>query len=109
MNLIQLVLIGGIAGVFLMYVAFFRSTLWDRIIALALVILAVLSILFPQLTTAVANALGVGRGADLLIYLSIVTGLFVSLLLYSRIQRLERDQTELVRQIALERAKAPHE
>jgi hypothetical protein len=45
--------------------------------------------------------MGVGRGADLLLYLAIVLGGFLFLLVYSKIKRIERDITEVVRQMAI--------
>ena len=63
--------------------------------------------LFPDSSTWLAQYLGVGRGVDMVIYLSL-TGLTVgSLLLYLRILRLERLLTEVVRQQATDQACPP--
>jgi hypothetical protein len=58
-------------------------------------------IFFPEITTRIAAVLGVGRGTDLLFYLSVMGFGFIILLLYSRIKKLEREFAELVRRQAL--------
>jgi len=55
----------------------------------------------PSLTTAVARALGIGRGADLVFYCGIVVMLVGFLMVYLRLRRLRRDMTRLVRHIAI--------
>jgi hypothetical protein len=55
----------------------------------------------PGLTNNIAALFGVGRGADLIIYLSLVGLGLVTLLLYSKLQETEDQLTELVRAIAL--------
>lgn len=54
----------------------------------------------PSLTTAVARALGIGRGADLVFYCGIVVMLVGFLMVYLRLRRLRREMTLLVRHIA---------
>jgi len=60
-------------------------------------------IVFPDASTTVARWLGVGRGADLLLYLGIFAGIHAFLLLYARTRRLERKFAEHVRAAAIER------
>ena len=87
--------------------AFYRSVLRDRLAAVLLFSLAIVCILFPELTTLVAHRLGVGRGTDLIVYLFIVAAMFLFILVHSRIASLERAQTQLVRQIAMQNASKP--
>jgi hypothetical protein len=47
--------------------------------------------------------LGVGRGADLIFYVSILIFWFVSLKLYARIRKLEQQFTKIVREDALKK------
>lgn len=55
----------------------------------------------PDFSTEVANSLGIGRGADLILYLwSILNFLLVGLLLV-KIYRLEASQIEAIRHISL--------
>ncbi len=76
---------------------------------LGLIILAacmVVAVLFPESTNMLARAVGVGRGADLLLYLTVVA--FVLYVLNNYLQiRDQRDATyRLARQIAIMDAKA---
>jgi small membrane protein len=56
---------------------------------------------FDSITAKIANLIGVGRGADLLMYLWVVVTLAILLLFYLRIVQLQRNITILTRQIAL--------
>lgn len=61
----------------------------------------VIIIYLPQTTDFVANILGVGRGVDVVLYISILV-LFYGLFQQSRkVDKLERSLTELVRQMAI--------
>ena len=55
----------------------------------------------PDLTTVVARALGIGKGADLVFYTGIVVMLIGFQMVYVRLRRLRREMTRLVRHIAL--------
>ena len=75
-----------------------------RLIGIALAVAsaaAVLPVWMPQWATDVANLLGVGRGADLLLYLWFTISVLLILALYLRLMRLQDQLTELVRQIAI--------
>ena len=61
-------------------------------------------VLQPEFTTVVAGLVGVGRGVDLVIYLSLLGILAILFRLYSRLEEVEREITRLVRTLALERA-----
>ena len=104
MNLMQMLLVATTALSLVIYLAYLRSLLRDRVIAIGLFMITVFFILVPQATTFIANQLGVGRGADLLIYLSATVFVFMFVLAYSRIGKLERAQTELARFIAIANA-----
>ncbi|MHB0971741.1 MAG: DUF2304 family protein [Thermoanaerobaculia bacterium] len=69
------------------------ATLW--LIGLA-------AILEPELTVRAARAVGVGRGADLVLYLAILGGFVALLLVHTRMRRLEAEITKIVRHIALQ-------
>jgi len=55
----------------------------------------------PSIVQALAHALGVGRGADVIIYLFALAFLAVSFYFYARCVRLQRQISALVRHIAL--------
>ncbi len=100
MNGIQVLLITGVAGLFLYYAFRLRNALLDMILLVIFAGLAVFFILFPEYTNSIAHYLGVGRGADLLFYTCILLFLFIILKLFARIRRLEQTITELVRKLA---------
>lgn len=57
---------------------------------------------FPDATSVLAHLLGIGRGADLIMYASLLLSFYLILRLYLAIARLEHAITLLVRAIALE-------
>jgi len=63
-------------------------------------------IAFPDSTTWLAHRLGVGRGADLVFYVSLVTFGFLISLIFKKIRGLEANLTNLIREIAIERAES---
>ena len=63
--------------------------------------------LWPRSTVLVARALGIGRGADLILYCSVFVMLIGFFYIYTRFRRLDRALTLLVRQLAIENALAP--
>lgn len=87
---------------FILYVYRLRSILLERIIYLLCGVAGIILVLYPDLSTLIANRLGIGRGADLLVYLFIVVALFYAVSLMARIKRLERQMTALVRRQALD-------
>ncbi len=65
---------------------------------------AVLSVLFPNSLTRLAESVGVGRGADLLLYVLVVTFMLVSVALFRRLTVMERRYTALARSMAIQDA-----
>lgn len=78
-----------------------------RIAGVLIVISGIIAVLFPLAVTSVANAVGVGRGTDLVLYVLVMVFLFTSVSLYQRVHDLETAITELARQMALQNAEAP--
>lgn len=58
------------------------------------------AILMPKLTIFLANYLGVGRGADLVVYASLIFVFYMIFRLFVRQQRLEKDISKIVEEIA---------
>ena len=86
--------------------AFVAGTLDRRklLLWLSFWVIVVIVSLLPQTTSILATLLGVGRGVDLVLYVSVVV-LFYALFQTSRkVDRLERSLTELVRRLALRAA-----
>ena len=61
----------------------------------------------PATATDIARLLGIGRGADLVLYCSVLLMLVGFFMVYIRIRRLRANLTELVREIAILRAEGP--
>jgi len=55
----------------------------------------------PDLTTLVAQALGIRRGADLVLYCAVIVMLIGFFMVYARLRRLRRDLTLLTRHLAI--------
>lgn len=62
------------------------------------------AILWPEVTSRVARALGIGRGADLVFYCAVVIMLIGFWSIYIRLRRVRREVTLLVRHLALQEA-----
>ena len=102
--IIKLVLLAGLAGAAVMLVRGRPTSLnllVRRALTLATIVAGAIAVLVPSLVTDVANALGVGRGTDLVLYLLCVAFLFVSIALYQRIAVLHDRQVEMARKHAL--------
>ena len=77
---IQILLICGVAAIFLYYIFSLRSAFIDLLLLSVFSGLAIFFILFPEYTNTIAQKLQVGRGADLLFYICILFFLFVGIL-----------------------------
>ena len=60
--------------------------------------------IFPDLTQDAADLVGVGRGADLITYIAIVAVMFVLLHYYAKFVDVQRQLTQLTRELAILRA-----
>ena len=65
-------------------------------------LLSIAAIAWPESTVIMAKALGVGRGADLVLYCSVVAMLTGFFYIYGRFRRMDRQMTILIRQLAIE-------
>jgi len=77
-----------------------------RIFMLLFVVAAASSVFFPQIWTAMARVVGIGRGADLLLYLTVVFFLGFVMTTYRRFRHMDTQITDLARQVALAQAHA---
>ena len=71
--------------------------------------IVILISLTPQTADVFAELVGVGRGADLIIYLSLVLIFVLLYRLGARVDQLNSELTELVRKIAIDKAKKPED
>jgi len=105
MNSIQVFLITlSLFAAILSSVAF-GSRLIYRLLGIFLFVTSAGFIMFPDSTTTIANIMGVRRGTDLLLYVSLFAGVHGFLLLYIRTRRLERKLTEQIRALAIRDAR----
>lgn len=77
-----------------------ESVLW-----IAFWIAAGIAVLYPGLTVRLANSIGVGRGTDLVSYISFVILFYLVFRIIVRLERIERSVTHVVRQQSLSEAK----
>jgi len=63
---------------------------------------AIFIVLFPNFTTILANKIGVGRGADAVLYFALITLFYMVFRTNVALENLKQDLTELVRQLALQ-------
>lgn len=77
-----------------------------RMAGVAGAVIAALSVLFPDAVTWVANRVGVAQGSNLVLYVLVITFLFVTIGLHQRIHLLERRLIRLSREFALLQADA---
>lgn len=64
--------------------------------------LAVAAVLHPGSTTIIANYFGIGRGTDLIIYISLAIMFLVLFKFHIKLEKLNRDITKVVRHDSLE-------
>jgi small membrane protein len=70
----------------------------------ALLAVAAVAVVFPDVTQRAAELVGVGRGTDLVLYLSVVGMSFVLIHYYSKFVELQRKLTDMTREVAILRA-----
>jgi hypothetical protein len=100
------VLLGGIA----LLVALQRET--SRLVRASILTVIGVGGVFvwsPEQTNVMAETLGVGRGADLVLYLWVVITLALILVLYLKVIRMGRTITQLTRGLALAHPTRPDE
>lgn len=67
-----------------------------------LFILALAGVIEPNITTFVAHIIGIGRGADIVIYISIALLFYLIFRLSIALEEIKRDITKVVRHVTLD-------
>jgi hypothetical protein len=62
-------------------------------------------VLVPEIATRLAQAVGVGRGSDLAIYVAVLGAYYILFRIMVRLERMERDISKLVEELALNKMK----
>jgi len=65
-------------------------------------ILAGIVVITPNSTSYFAKFLGIGRGADLVVYLALVSLFFIIFRLMIKIEQMNRNMTKIVRKVTLD-------
>ncbi len=82
-----------------------KSQAWKKILFALFALFMAIAIALPDSTTRIANLLGVGRGADLLLYLLSLSFIFFAISTYNKFQQ-ERARTfALARKLAIYEAR----
>ncbi len=104
MILIQLLLILAFVAALLKFLVNPGShhiNAWKKIIGTLLMVLAIFAVLFPNTLSTLANYVGVGRGADLLLYILALSFTFLAINLYVRGKQDEKRFAKVVRKLAI--------
>ena len=101
---IRILLIAGLAAT--AWLVFLRRNRlpFHIVTVFGLFAIAALAVIFPGLTQSVAELVGVGRGADLVTYLSIVGLIFFLVHYYTKFVELQEQITTLTRELSIQRA-----
>ncbi|MGP5610296.1 DUF2304 domain-containing protein [Brachybacterium alimentarium] len=107
--IIQLLLVLGIVGIiaWLFVKRGAKQLAVRRLLIIAFAFFAVVTVLFPGMLSRVANLVGVGRGADLLLYATVLVLLGFLALQEARTKAAEKRTTYLARRLALDEAQPP--
>ncbi len=65
-------------------------------------LIVVIVVLLPQTVNLIADYVGVGRGVDVAIYVSIIVLFYIVFRIFVRFDKLEKDISKIVRHLALE-------
>lgn len=78
-----------------------RTKAWKKLLLVAFVAAAIVIVLWPNSTNRIAHAVGVGRGADLLLYGLTMAFIFTQLNSYVKSKQEQRRMVVLVRKVAI--------
>ena len=99
--IIRILLLAGLAAIG-WFIFLRRNRLPFHIMTVfGLIIVAAVAVVFPEATQDAAAVVGVGRGADLVTYIAIVAVMFVLLHYYTKFVDLQRQVTQVTRELAI--------
>ncbi len=104
MNLFQILALAVVAGLLALSLAAMArgwATRKEGLLWAFVWLCAGAAIARPDLTTLFAQALGIRRGADLVLYCAVIVMLVGFFMVYARLRRLRRDLTLLSRHLAI--------
>ena len=104
MILIQIILVFAVLAISIHFMrsrGSSRTNAYKKMALVLFVMAAIVTVLFPELLTTIANALGVGRGSDLLLYGLTVVIIFQLFNNYAKDKHDQRRLVELSRKVAI--------
>ena len=101
MSLIQVLLGLCFLGFLFVGIGVFRRSKFLMLLVLSLSVLAIYFIFNPNATTTVAQLIGVNRGADLLLYIFVVSFVFINYFTLIKLRRMKNEITILSQEIAI--------
>jgi hypothetical protein len=101
---IKVILVGCSLALLFYFVVAARKRPMQKLAMMAVFLLIIVFALFPDLSNVAAHLVGVGRGVDLVFYLSIVVLLFLVFNLYLGQKTVEDQLTIVVRELAVAQA-----
>ena len=107
MILIQLILILGFMVLLyrvLVNPVGYQLRAMTKILAILFIIIAVITVIFPNATNTIAHAVGVSRGADLLLYILTLAFIFAMFNSYIQSKRNQERMVHIVRALAISEA-----
>jgi small membrane protein len=106
MNLLwsQVILVAAMLA-YGIYVFRFRTVLTDRIVLMSLAFAGIILVIDPEISTWLAHRIGIGRGADLIMYIFLVFCLFRFVGIASQSNAVERQMTRIIRAMAIDNAR----
>lgn len=78
-----------------------RAKAYKKLALILFLLMSIITILFPDLLTNIAHLLGIGRGADLLLYVTALAVLFQMLNTYLKDKEVRNTTNQLARKIAI--------
>ncbi|WP_420458056.1 DUF2304 family protein [Neolewinella sp.] len=101
MTPIQLLLFAALGAIALIYLKLVRYQSGAVGVLLLVLLAGSVAVYDPDLTTLVANKLGVERGTDLLLYTTVIFLCGIFAVVYGRFRMIEEQHTRLFREISL--------
>lgn len=106
--IIQIILISIVlffAVYFLAHANTYRVRAWKKILLIVFAVFMIFSIIWPDVTTEAAQFVGIGRGADLLLYFVAIGFIFESVNIHLKFQKQRTETHKLARRLAILEAK----
>lgn len=101
MSLIQLIILAFLLISLAMVLLVVRRHVLGKLFFAAQFAIGALFVVFPDISTRVAQLIGVGRGTDLLLYFLIILFYMTVILFIAAMRRMEQRQTAILRQMAI--------